>query len=47
MVCVNSLLTQWLCGGSVFYAKRCRGVTEVSVKITCDKKEKGYFGKGV
>ena len=41
MVGVNSLWTQWLCGGSVFYAKRCKGGTEVSVNITCDKKEKG------
>ena len=37
---MNSLRTQWLCEGPIFYAKRCRGGTEVSVKVTCDKKKK-------
>ena len=34
-----------MCGGSVFYAKRGRGGNDVSAKITCGKKEKGWFGK--
>ena len=38
--------TEWLCGDSVFYAKRGRGGTGVSVMIICDKKEKRQFGKG-
>ena len=42
----NRLSTQWLGGDFVLYAKRCRGGTEVSAKITCDKKGKGLFGKG-
>ena len=36
-----------VCGGSGFYAKRCGGGTEVSVKITCDKKENRIFWKGL
>ena len=43
---MKSLCTQWLCEGSVFYAKRCRGGTEVSFKITCDEKKKRIVWKG-
>ena len=46
MLTVSSLRSQWLCGSFVFYAKRCGGGTEVSVKITCYKKRKGIVGKG-
>ena len=43
---MNSLWTHWLYGDSVFYAKRCRSGTEVSVKITCFRKEKGIVWEG-
>ena len=44
---VKSLRTQWFCGGSVFYAKRCRGGTELSVKITCDEKERDSLDRAL
>ena len=43
---INSMWTQWVCGGSAVHAKRCRGGTEVSAKITCDKKEQRVVWKG-